>query len=145
MSDRSHPIIGDHLDGIGQALQNENLDFPVNEWERPKDGDERFDDPPFAVYRVYPSTGQMMGPLSDSQADIVLRFQILGVGLTQGQAIAITDLCRNAMKKSKIVIPNRKVMDVRFMVVHAGESRDDDLPTAFHYSSDLYELWTTPE
>lgn len=147
MTDRNHPLILDHLDGVLAALDNADppLPFQHGVWERPKDGDVQFIDPPYAVVRIYPSAAEFWGPLSNTQIDIILRFQILGVGLTHRQALAITDRCRQEMKKSKIVIPNRRVMDVRFMVVSGGEMRDDDLPTPFHYSSDLYELLTTPE
>lgn len=145
MSDRSHAIIGDHLQGVGDALDAEPLiTFPTSEWQRPVDGQQKFDDPPYAVYRVYPSTSEFDGPLSDTQADIVLRIEILGVGLTQRQSIDVTDICRIAMKRSKIIIPNRRVMDVRFMIVSGGIQRDDDLPTPYHYSTDLYILQTTP-
>jgi hypothetical protein len=147
MTDRTHPVILDHLDGVLGALENAAppLPFQYGEWERPKDGDEKFIDPPYAAVRIYPSAAEFWGPLSDSQIDITLRVQILGVGLTHRQALAVTDRCRREMKKSKITVENRRVMDVRFMVVSGGEMRDDDLPTPFHYSSDLYELLTTPE
>lgn len=144
MSDRTHPVIGDHLRAILTALENESFPWPVGEWQRPVDLDERFDDPPYALVRIYPSTGQFDGPLADSQTDIHLRFQIMGVGISQMQSIDVTDICRPAMVKSKLSIPNRSIMDLRLMVVHGGARRDDDLQTPFFYSTDLYELQTTP-
>jgi hypothetical protein len=145
-SDRSDIIIGEHFQGILDALVNAAppLPWPVGEWERPKAGDQKFINPPYALLRLFPSAAQFEGSLADSQADIILRFQIMGVGLTERQAIDVTDRCRKEMKSSKISIPNRYVQDVRFMVVSGGVSRDDDLPEPFHNSSDLYELLTTP-
>ncbi len=143
-SDRTHPIVGDHLEGILDALIAEAFPWPVGEWQRPVDLDERFVNPPYALVRMFPSAGQFEGPLDDSQIDIILRFQIMGVGLTQRQAVDITDICRRALKPSKITIANRYIMDIRLMVVSGGVSRDDDLPVPFHNSSDLYELQTTP-
>ena len=144
MSDRTHPVILDHIKGVFDALTAESLSFPVGEWNRPYDANERFVNPPYAVVRLFPSAAEMDGPLSDTQIDIVVRVQIVGVGLTERQALNVTDLCRPAMKRSKITIPNRSVMDVRFMVSSAGVSRDDDLPTPYFNSSDLYEVQTTP-
>lgn len=143
-SDRTHPIILDHLDGILAALNVPPLPFVVEEWFRPQDTGRKFEDPPFALVRIFPSTGQLEGPIADSQADIILRFQILGVGHSQRQAINVTDLCRPRMQRRLIPIPARRVQDVRYMVVSGGISRDDDLPTPFFYNMDLYELLTTP-
>jgi len=144
MSDRTPPIISDHLTAITTALATASLPFPVGEWQRPVDLDERFEAPPYALVRAFPSTGQFEGPLSDSQVDIMLRVQILGVGYTQLQSITVTDLCRAVMVKSNLIITGRRVQDIRYMVVSGGVSRDDDLPTPYFYSSDLYELLTTP-
>ena len=144
MSDRTHPIIGDHFRAILTALENAALPFPVGEWDRPTDLNERFDNPPYAVTRIFPSTGQFDGPLTNTQIDISVRFQILGVGVTEMQALDVTDICRPVMVRSNLVIPGRKIMDLSLMVVHGGARRDDDLQTPFFYSTDLYELRTTP-
>lgn len=143
-SDRGDILIGDHIQGIIDAITNSSPPWPVGEWQRPEDLDEKFVAPPYALVRLFPSAAQFEGPLHDTQADIVLRFQVMGVGLTHRQAIDVTDICRKEMKASKIVVPGRYVQDVRFMVVSGGVSRDDDLPEPFHNSSDLYELLTTP-
>lgn len=144
-SDRTHPIIGDHVEGLLGALNAAPaLPWPVGEWQRPEDLNEKFVDPPYALLRLFPSAAQFEGPLNDTQVDIILRFQIMGVGLTHRQAIDITDICRARMKPSKVAVTGRYVQDIRFMVVSGGVSRDDDLPVPFHYSSDLYEMLTTP-
>lgn len=143
-ADRTHPVIKDHFDAVVTALENEALGFPTGEWQRPQDLDNRFKDPPYALARIFPSAGQFDGPLSDSQVDIIVRFEIIGVGDTQGQALNITDRCRKAMQPRKLIIPNRYIQSLKYMVVSGGISRDDDLPIPFHDSVDLYELKTTP-
>lgn len=144
-SDRTHPIIVDHLDAIMAALlAPPSLPWSVDEWFRPQDTGRKFEDPPFALVRIYPSTGQLEGPLNDTQVDINMRFQILGVGNTQRQAIGVTDLCKPRLQRRLITVANRRTQDVRYMVVSGGISRDDDLPTPFFYNMDLYELLTTP-
>lgn len=143
-ADRTHPIILDHLDAVIAALNVPPLSFRVEEWFRPQDTGRKFEDPPFALVRIYPSTGQLEGPLDDTQVDIVVRFQILGVGHSQRQAINVTDICRPRMQRRLVTVPNRRTQDVRYMVVSGGVARDDDLPTPFFYNMDLYELLTTP-
>lgn len=145
-SDRTHPIIGQHLEGILGALEGapNPVPWPVGEWQRPEDLDQRFDNPPYGLVRIFPSAAQFEGPLSDSQIDIILRFQFMGVGLTHRQALDVTDIARARLKPSRVTIPGRYVQDIRFMVVSGGVSRDDDLPIPFHNSSDLYEMLTTP-
>lgn len=119
--------------------------FPVHVWHRPvAESDQRYIAPPYAMVRIYPSTGQMEGPLNDSQADVTIRIQILGVGVTEDHALIVTDLCRPHMQRRKIFIEGRRVMDCGLMVGSGGATRDDDLPTPFFYSTDLYELRTTP-
>ncbi len=143
-SDRTHPVIGDHFQGLLDALNAGGFTFPVGEWERPKDLSEKFDNPPYALLRMYPSAAQFEGPLGDSQVDVVLRFQIIGVGLTERQAIDVTDICRVEMQPSKVVVANRYTQSIGLMVVSGGISRDDDLPIPFFDSADLYEIKTTP-
>jgi hypothetical protein len=142
-SDRTHPIIGDHLQGIMSALEAALLPWPIGEWQRPEDLDQKFENPPYALVRLFPSAAQFEGPLNDSQVDIILRFQIMGVGVSERQALDVCDICRAEMKPSKVTVKNRYIQDIRFMVVSGGISRDDDLPVPFHYSSDLYEMLTT--
>jgi len=121
--------------------------FPIREWQRPKDNDQRFEPPPFLLVRAYPSSAQYSGSLADSQVDTILRVQLLGVGHTELEALNVTDWARTHMQRDALedLIPDRAVMDLSCMVVSGGASRDDDLPTPFFYSTDLYELWTTPD
>lgn len=121
-----------------------DITFPIGEWERPKDLMARYKQPPFAVVRPYPSAAQFNGPLSQTQADIVLRVQVIAVGKSEFQALRVGDLCRMALKRSRIIVTGRYVQDFRFMVAAGGVTRDDDLPTPFFSASDLYELATTP-
>lgn len=143
-ADRTHPVILDHLDAVLAVLDDAALPWPVGEWQRPEDLSGEFVEPPYALVRPFPSAGQFEGPLSDSQTDIVWRFQIIGVGLTERGALSVTDLCRVEMQAKDLVIPSRYVQSLKLMVVAGGISRDDDLPIPFHNSSDLYEMQTTP-
>lgn len=143
-ADRTHPVVLDHLKAVLTTLDNAGLSFPVGEWARPEDLDDRFEEPPFALVRIFPSAGEFDGPLSDSQVDINLRFQIMGVGGTQRQALNVCDLCRVHMQAGSLNIPNRYVQSLKLMVVAGGISRDDDLPIPFFNAPDLYELQTTP-
>ena len=146
MSDRTYPVILDHVNGVIDAIKGGAfpLEFLVEEWRRPVDPNERYIDPPYALVRPMPSAAQFTGPIDDTQADIILRIQVLAVGDTQSQALRVGDLCRARMQRRFITIPYRRVMDVRFMVTTGGLSRDDDLPTPTFYSADIYELQTTP-
>lgn len=147
MSDRTYPVVLDHVNAVIAAISGGAfpVEFPVQEWRRPVDSDEKFIDPPYAMVRPMAAAAQFGGPITDSQADVIIRIQVLAVGNTQGQAIRINDLIRPRMQRRFINIPYRRVMDVRLMVVTGGISRDDDLPTPFFYSADLYELQTTPK
>lgn len=152
MTDRIQPAILPQITAVIDALNGylagvPGLTWRTHHWQRPKAGDERFDSPPYALVRPFPSAGEFDGPLSEGQADTVLRIQLLGVGEIEQQAIAVTDICRAGMKKSLVnaQLTGRRVMDLRLMTVHGGARRDDDLQTPFFYSTDLYELHTTPE
>lgn len=131
-------------------------DFPAAYWERPKDGQMVFKDPPYALCRPYPSAGEFDGPLSDTRVDIVLRVQVLSVGKTMREAMRVADATRRVMVVSVMEpllivatsagvdpVP-RVIQDLRHMVVSGGISRDDDLPSPFYYDTDLYEMVTTP-
>lgn len=137
-------VLYDHINGVIEALNN-NCPFPIGDWERPKDANERFYDPPYALVRLFPSTGQFSGPLTNPQADVVLRIQVMAAGFTQLQCLAVQDLTRQQMYRENITIPNRYIQKIDFMVTSGGVSRDDDLPTPLLFSYDVYELWTTPE
>ena len=146
--DRTPVYVAPQIEAIIELLDGiPNRKFPVTEWQRPKDGDQRFDPPPYLLVRAYPSSAQYGGPLSDSQTDTILRVQLLGVGHTELEALNVTDWARTHMQRSALepLIPDRAVMDLSCMVVSGGVARDDDLPTPFFYSTDLYELWTTPD
>jgi hypothetical protein len=136
-------VLYDHIKGVVDAL-DAGCPFPVGDWERPKDVNERFIDPPYALVRLFPSTGQFNGPLTNTQADVVLRIQVMAAGFVQLQALEVQDITRKYMYRENITIPNRYIQKLRFMVSSGGVSRDDDLPTPLLFSYDVYELWTTP-
>lgn len=148
MSDRTYPVILDHVNAVINAIRGGPfpVEFRVEEWRRPTGAaDEKFIDPPFALVRPMAAAAQFDGPITDTQADVVIRIQTLAVGDTQGMALRVADLIRPRMQRQHIHIAYRRVMDVRLMVVAGGISRDDDLPTPFFYAPDLWELQTTPK
>lgn len=141
---RTHPVILDHLKGIRAAIIAGGFNFPIEEFRRPVNNESQYVDPPFLILRVFPSADQSDGPLSDTDVDIVLRFQTMGVGDTEQQALNVTDRVRPTMQAKNITITGRRVMDVRGMVVSGGSNRNDDLPTPYYYSHDIWEIMTTP-
>lgn len=142
---RTPIIVRDHIKAIIDHL-DDNTPFPVGEWERPEDPTtQRFLDPPFAYVRVYPSAAQFDGPISDTQADVMMRFQVMGAGVNMDQAITVTDIChRQLLDRRAFTIPNRRIMNLRRMVVAGGNTRGEDVPDPFHHNMDLYEIQTTP-
>ena len=143
--DRIHPDILPHLQAVLTALAiHLPPEVKSGEWMRPLDVNKRFGDPPYVLVRVFPSAAQFNGALDQTQADIVVRFQVLSVGMTESQALRVGDLARAVMRRSKVIVPSRYVQDLRLMVAAGGIARDDDLPTPFFYSTDLFELATTP-
>lgn len=141
---RTHPVILDHKNGIKNAILAGGFNFPIEDYRRPQDGEMIYVDPPFLILRVFPSSDQASGPLHDSNVDIILRFQTMGVGRTEDQAINVNDRVRPRMQKELITITGRRVMDVSAMIVSGGSNRDDNLPTPFYYNHDIWEVWTTP-
>lgn len=139
------------IEGVITLLANEavgtGLENKVEEWERPKDNDAKYEDPPYVLVREYPSAGEMSGSLAQTKADTVLRVQVLCIGRNASQARKVRDWTRRHMQRNALeaLIPDRAVMDLSFMVTGGGDTRDDDLPSPFHSSTDLYELWTTPD
>lgn len=136
-------VLYDHIKAVIDVL-DAGCPFPVGEWWRPRDASEQYDDPPFALVRLFPSTGQMEGDLRNFQTDHTLRIQVMGAGFTQLQALTVQDITRQQMDPKALVIPDRYVQKLKFMVTSGGVSRDDDLPTPLLFSYDVYELRTTP-
>lgn len=124
--------------------------FPVVRWTRPQDPNEKYIDPPYASTRIYPSAEEFGGPLSDSQADVNVRFQVLGIGKTSSQALVVLDIVRVAMHADlrasglRTIVADRVIRNIKLMVAHGGEVRENDLPTPWFYAMDLYEINTTP-
>lgn len=155
---RTPTLIRPHLKGMLDALENNDVPslgvpfpWPIGDWLRPRGSDadpledDRFVDPPFVNVRVFPSAGDFDGPISDTQVDIEIRFQIQSVGLSQTQAVQVLDLTREIYaNKANVIVTNRRVMDLKLMTTSGGASRDDDLPSPVYYAFDIYELWTTP-
>lgn len=141
---RTYPLIWPHLEAVRSYLDTQ-MSFPVTHWRAPVNATTEADiDPPYAMIRIFPSAEQFDGPLDDSQADIIVRFQIQGIGIIEEQALKILDEIRPHMQRGNFTIANRHVQDVRLMVVTGGVSRDDDIPSSILYAQDLYLIQTTP-
>lgn len=141
------PMVNAVFQLLLNATTGTDFEGRVAEWERPKDDDMEFYDPPFLLVREYPSAGQFNGPLSDSKVDTIIRIQILCLGRSPSEARKVRDASRRYMQRDALeaLIPDRAVMDLSFMVTGGGDTRNDDTMTPFHMSVDLYELWTTPD
>lgn len=138
---RTTVLLEDHTQALLDALSV--LPIPIGDAEAPRLGDHSEIGTPYLV--LYPLVGGLMdGPLSDTQADVTLPYQITSVGSTRQQAQVIIDAARAIMKRENITVPNRKVRDLRHISPSSGVIRDDDLPIPLHYGYDRYELDTTP-
>lgn len=138
---RTTTLLEDHTQGILTALAP--VPIPLGDGVAPRNPDQTEIDPPFVVLYSLPG-GRFDGPLPDSQADVVLIYQITAVGETRQQAQVALDICRGLMKKANVIIPNRKVRDLKHITPNSGVIRDDDLPDPLFYGYDRYELDTTP-
>jgi hypothetical protein len=132
----------DHTQGLLDALAA--LPFPVGDAVMPRGANKEETDPPFVV--LYPIVGGSFdGPLSDTQADVHLNYQVTSVGETRFSAQAALDLVRAILlDKSNVTITGRSIRDIRLVTPFAGVIRDDDLPNPLFYGYDRYELDTTP-
>ena len=133
----------DHTAGMIDALESNQV-LPVGDGVAPRNPDKTEISPPFLV--IYPVVGGTFdGPLSDTQADVSLVYQITAVGKTRESAQAGIDLARAVlMDRSNVTITNRVVRDIRLVTPFSGIVRDDDLPNPLFYGYDRYELDTTP-
>lgn len=138
---RTTTLLDDHTQGLLDAL--DPAPFSIGDGEAPRLADKTEIDPPFAVLYALPG-GQFDGPLSDSQADVTLIYQITAVGETRQQAQIVIDVCRTLMKKANVTVTNRRVRDLKHLTPYSGTIRDDDLPNPLFYGYDRYELDTTP-
>jgi len=136
-------VLYDHMKAVIEVLEA-GCPFPIGDWERPKDSGEKFIDPPYALVRLFPSTGQFEGDLTNFQSDITLRIQVMAAGFIQLQCLEIQDITRKFMYRENITIPGRYIQKLKFMITSGGIARDDDLPTPLLFSYDVYELRTTP-
>lgn len=149
--DRTLVEVDPQIQGIVTLLQNAasgtDMAGRIAEWERPKDAAEKFEYPPYVLVREHPSAGEMSGPLSQTKEDGILRVQILCLGENSGQARRVRDWTRRYMQRDALeaLLTDRAVMDLSLMVTGGGDTRDDDIPSPFHNSTDLYELYTTPD
>lgn len=138
---RTATILDDHTEALLSTLSA--APFPVGDGVAPRNPDKSEMDPPYVVLYSLPG-GQFDGPLSDSQADVTLIYQITSVGRSRQQAQVAIDVCRVLMKKGNVTVLNRKVRDLKHLTPNSGTMRDDDLPNPLFYGYDRYELDTTP-
>lgn len=142
-----NPQIQGVIDLLSNAALGTDLEDRVAEWERPKDDDNLFIEAPYILVREYPSAGEMSGSLAQTKEDTILRLQVLCIGENASQARKLRDWTRRYMQRNALeaLIADRAVMDLSLMVTGGGDTRDDDIPSPLHSSTDLYELWTTPD
>ncbi len=138
---RTVVLLDDHTQGILDALAA--APFDIGDGVAPRTVDKEEIDPPYAVLHAI-TGGSFDGPLNDTQADVVLNYQITGVGTTRQQAQVIIDISRGLMQRENITITGRYVRDLRHMTPNSGVIRDDDLPNPLFYGYDRYQLDTTP-
>lgn len=131
----------DHTEAILIALRTSTIE--IGDGVAPRETDKTEKDPPYAVLYSLPG-GDFDGPLSDTQVDVSLIYQITSVGETRQQCQVIQDILRSKMQKETLSIPNRSVRDVRLLNPNSGLMRDDDLPNPLFYGYDRYEVDTTP-
>lgn len=138
---RTTVLVEDHTAGILAALNTTTL--VVGDGVAPRGAGKAELDPPYIV--LYPLVGGSFdGPIDDSQADVVLPYQITSVGITRSQCQVALDIARTVMKRESITITGRRVRDVRLINPISGVVRDDDLANPLHYGYDRYEVDTTP-
>jgi hypothetical protein len=131
----------DHYDAVLASL-NVITEFPIGEGERPKTSKGLLLDPPYAVLGTFPGVN-LDGPISDTQADVELRFWVRSIGSINDECLVVTDFTRARMDRSLITVSSRKVRDVKMMTT-TGIDRDDDLPTPIFVNTDIWILDTTP-
>ena len=139
---RTDVLAYDHYIGVFDTLKV-ITQFEIGEGERPKGVTNEFLDPPYAVLFLLPG-GDQEGPISDSQADVVLRFQVTAVGKSQREAISVLDYCAKRMHKAYITVTGRKVRNLLKVLASNGVRRDDDVATPVFYCFQQWELDTTP-
>lgn len=134
-------LVHPHYTGVLENLQK-ITQFRIGEGERPRAGNV-FLDPPYAVLYVL-TGGDLDGPLSDTQADATIRFQITAVGRSEPEALAVQDICTARMKKANVTVTDRRVRRLWRSAGSNGVRRDDDLPTPLFYCYQQWDLETTP-
>lgn len=139
---RTTVSLEDHKDGILNALNAGGLGFPIGDHTDPLRGGLEVN-PPYAILFLI-TGGEQDGPLSDTAADVALRFQITGVGKTAVEALRVIDQTRAVMKAENITVSGRRVRRLVTVTASSGVQRDDAVPTPVFYGYDVWSLETTP-
>ena len=133
--------VEDHTEAILALLNTTTIN--VGDGQMPRGVNKEEVLPPYAA--LYPIVGGTFdGPLSDTQADVSLIYQVTAVGDTRQQAQVIIDIIRVVMQRENLIITGRAVRDIRLVTPFSGVIRDDDLPNPLFYGYDRYEVDTTP-
>ena len=138
---RTTILLEDHTDAILTMLATTTI--VIGDGVAPRESDKTEMKAPYAVLYSLPG-GDFDGPISDSQADVSLMYQVTSVGETRQQAQVIQDIIRVVFKRENLTIINRVVRDIRLTSPNSGIMRDDDLPNPLFYGHDRYEVDTTP-
>jgi len=144
---RTDVLIADHIqpivDYLTTILGGLGAAIPVGFGERPVNADKQHSLPPYVVVSFLPG-GLLDGPVSDSQADVLLRLIVLSMGNTASEATTLRDIAHKEMHKENFSITNRKIRNLTIENPSDGVYRDDDAPTPIFYTRQIYLMDTTP-
>lgn len=145
---RTQFFISDHINSVVDHMTTylKTLDYevPVGFGERPVGSDKKHLPPPYLVVS-FMSGGSNNGPISDSEADVLLRILLLATGNTAKEATVLHDITHNQMiVKENFSINNRILRTIRTESPSDGIYRDDDDPSPIFYTRHIYLLDTTP-
>lgn len=98
---------------------------------------------PFVVvYRL--AGGSLDGPIDDTQADAVIPYQVTCVGRDAAEAEYVADQVRARMLEQPLTVTDRTVLNVELSAAATPITRDDDIDPPVFYTSDRFDIDTTP-
>lgn len=134
--------------GVTNAVLNAleaNTGRPVGDAVAPRGTDERTEDdyPYSVVYEFATPARDMSGPMTDNQADKMLRYNVVCVGLNRDQAERLLERVRDAMSPENLAVPDYRVQQVTSDELGRVE-RDTTIRPPTYAISDMFVVWTTP-
>lgn len=131
---------GAYMRGIRSLLQGAGL--RVGEGVAPKGS---AGDLPMPYVVIYPQWSDPLGMSVGCQGtDAALRFRLVTVAITAGEAEAVTATADSAIRGQRIAVTGRSTEPIRWE--HStGAERDDDVVPPCFYVSALYSVVSTEE